>query len=139
MEDMYVTTKIEVNDVHNDVKKWMTNLEFIHHEIDFFLTNLLGSYIFDPYTQDLFEKRNYLKNSFKELRPRISGFIKSIRSHDNEMSGILECQENGECDLAYRTKHQEERDRLLQFLSNYTQLKTELFSYATEILRYRKK
>lgn len=136
---MYLVPKIGVTDIHDDVKKWMANLEFIHHEIDFFSTNLLGSYIFDPYTQDLFEKRSYLKNSFKEIRPRITNFMNSIRIHDNEMSGILECQENGECDLAYRTKHQEERYRLQEFLSNYTKLKAELFSYASEILRYRKK
>ena len=139
MENIYLVPKIGVTDVHDDVKKWMTNLEFIHHEIDFFSKKLLGSYIFDPYTQDLFEKRSYLKDNFNEIKPRIRGFMRSIRIHDNEMSGILECHESGECDLAYRTKHQEEHFRLQEFLSNYRKLKRELLSYASEILRHRKK
>lgn len=138
MKDTYTIKdqgkKVEV--LHYELQGWKSNLHFIEDEIIFF-DHLLNSYIFQPNTQNLFERlQDYLHRLKKTKNIKIK-LQKSITQHENKLGGMMECTD-AYCDLQYYRKHNLLKAKAVGFISNFRELKSEIFNYARGILKKRK-
>jgi len=102
-----------------------------------FIDRLLGSYVFQPNTPNLFERLQDYKNRLKETKTRKQELRGHISKHENTLGGMLECIDS-ECDLGYYRKHDRLRTQVCQCLEDFQKLKSEIFNYAGGILKKRK-
>ncbi len=138
MEEVLLTTEKSVEDIHENIKTWIIELEFINYEINFINNDLLNSISFDPFTEELFNTHAFLEKKMSDLKIKLEILINEIKIHDNKIGGILECI-GTECDRLYRNNHQNLKERYEVFEAYYRESKKELISYASKILRYKKK
>ncbi|WP_297761299.1 hypothetical protein [uncultured Muriicola sp.] len=139
MEKQLVLRKMGIEDLHQDSKNWISHLHFMADEIIFF-DHLLNSYVFEPDTPSLFEDLQKYQRRLKESKKLCSRVIGDILEHENKLGGLVEIL-NSTLDQAYQTKHQQFRVEVEDCLNDFRRLKSDLFSYASGILkkRHRKK
>ena len=138
MKDTYNTktqTK-KVEELHFELQGWKSNLHFIEDEI-IFIEHLLNSYVFQPNTPNLFERlQNYL-NRLKTTKTSKIQLQESIVEHENMIGGMMECTD-ASCDLSYYRKHDTLKAEVVNYTTNFKGLKSEIFNYASGILKKRK-
>jgi len=123
----------KVEELHFELQGWKSNLSFIEDEITF-IGHLLNSYVFQPNTQNLFERlQDYLRR-LKKTETRKKQLQKSIIEHENKLGGMMECTDEY-CDLQYYRKHEAIKAEIVDFISNFRTLKSEIFNYAGGIMK----
>jgi len=135
MEKQLVLRKIGIEELHQESKKWLSDLNFMADEIIFF-DHLLNSYVFEPDTPLLFEDLQKYQGRLKESKKLCTKVIEDIVEHENKLGGLLEIL-NSTLDQAYQTKHLKNRIEIEVCLNDFRRLKKELYVYASGILRKR--
>lgn len=126
----------KVEDLHWEIQKWKSNLQFLEDEL-LFIKRLLDSYVFQPNTPNLFERLQDYKKRIKEIEGDKKPVRDAISLHENTLGGMLECTDST-CDLAYYGKHDALQSKVDRCLSEFQALKSEIFNYAGGILKSRK-
>lgn len=98
-----------------ELKNWIHHLEYTKTEIDYLIA-LLNKH----------SKNGELLQTLSEQQQKNS---EELSSFYNYAPSIVESQEcdDVDCDIFYLNKHEEYRNRYLQYFKNYRQLKTEVF------------
>ncbi len=135
MEKQLVLRKMGIEDLHQDSKNWISYLHFMADEIIFF-DHLLNSYVFEPDTPSLFEDLQKYQGRLKESKKLCSKVIGDIIEHENKLGGLVEIF-NSTLDQAYQTKHQQFRVKVEDCLNDFRRLKSDLYAYASGILKKR--
>lgn len=133
------TTDIQskkVEELHYEVQGWKSNLYFIETEI-VFIDKLLDSYAFQPNTPNLFERLQNYQHRLKKTKNNKKQLKKRISQHENNLGGMMECTDES-CDLEYYRKHELLKAEVLDYITNFRDLKSEIFNYAGGILKKRK-
>ena len=126
----------KIEELHRSSQQWKSMLLFIEDEM-IFIDRLLNSYVFEPDTPNLFERlQDYLRR-LKESKSKKSLVKHNISNHENHLGGILECKD-AVCDEEYYRKHDKLGTEVMEFVSEFQDLKSEIFNYAGGILRKRR-
>lgn len=138
MKDTYTVKdqSKKVEELHYELQAWNSNLHFIEDEI-IFIDHLLNSYIFQPNTQNLFEQVQDYLHRLKKIKNIKIKLQKSIVQHENKLGGMMECKD-AYCDLQYYRNHNLLKAKAVNFISNFRELKSGIFNYASGILKKRK-
>ena len=129
-------TEKQLKHIHFVTLEWKSSLEFIKGEIQF-IQQLLNSYVFEPNTPNLFERLEEYKEQLSKIVVEADQLMKSIRKHESELGGILECDTIAE-DHSYYQEHELMNVTFEKFYKNFRKLKADVFAYAANILKRRK-
>ncbi len=132
-----ITAEKDLKDIHFDTLEWKSSLQFIIGEIHF-INQLLNSYVFEPTTPNLFERLQEFKEQIVKVEEEIQSMNQSIRKHESELGGMLEC-DTISCDSFYYKEHQSLKKMFDNFCKTFRELKSDVFSYAGGILKKKKK
>jgi len=130
----YQEKKLE--ELHWDLQRWRSNIEFIEDEM-LFINRLLHSYVFEPRTPNLFERLELFKLSYSKSKKEKETIKRLISKHENTIGGILECTSTI-CDFAYYQKHEKLFKRVSKHFENYLKLKADIYNYAGAVLKLKK-
>ncbi|MCK8520952.1 hypothetical protein M0D21_05210 [Aquimarina sp. D1M17] len=130
------STEKELKNIHFTTLEWKSGLQFIEGEIHF-MNQLLNSYVFEPNTPNLFEKLQEFKERLIKVEEEVEKLNNSIRKHESELGGILECNTISE-DHSYYQEHELMCVTFEKFYKHFRILKAEIFAYAGGILKHRK-
>lgn len=138
MEDTYnkETQSKKIEELHYELQGWKSNLYFIKDET-IFIEHLLDSYAFQPNTPNLFERLQDYQSRLKKIKTDKAKIQKSIAQHENNLGGMIECKD-AFCDLQYYQKHNRLKSEVMDYVTHFRELKSEIFSYAGSILKKRK-
>lgn len=126
----------KVEALHLELQGWISNLHFIEDEI-LFIEHLLDSYVFQPNTQNLFERLQDYRRRIEQLKGSKEKLQKLFFQHENKLGGMIECADEY-CDLPYWRKHDALKANVVDFTTSFRELKSEIFNYAGGILKKRK-
>lgn len=134
---METSIPLTINQYHEDVKVWKSNIALAEGEIRF-IENLTQSYAFEPTTPNLFERLEGFKSQIHTIKELLKNIQIVLFQHDLELSGMLEC-DNVACDIYFQEKHLLIKENYRQFVNSHGKTKTEIFDYCGTILKKRKK
>lgn len=134
---MESTIPLTIDQYHEDVKVWKSNIALAVDEIRF-IENLTQSYAFEPTTPNLFERLEEFKTQMYKIKKLLDTIQELLSKHDLELSGMLEC-DTVSCDIYFQEKHHIIKENYNQFVNSYDKTKTEIFNYCGIILKKRKK
>lgn len=137
MKPMESPIPLTMDQYHEDVKVWKSNIALAVDEIRF-IENLTRSYAFEPTTPNLFERLEEFKSQILKIKKLLDNIQKLLSKHDLELSGMLEC-DTVACDIYFQEKHLLIKENYRQFVNSYGKTKTEIFNYCGIILKKRKK
>lgn len=126
----------KIEDLHFEMQGWKSHLQFVDDEM-YFIEKLLNSYVFEPWTPNLFERMEQCKQGFLESKKEKDRLKKQIFRHGSHLGGFFECASEA-CDVSYYEKHHKLQNRVLQYLEDYLELKTKIYNYAGSVLKRRK-
>ncbi len=126
----------KAEELHWEIQQWKSHFQFLNDEL-LFITRLLDSYVFQPNTPNLFERLQDYKTRIKQIETTKKGIRQRISQQENILGGMLECT-NSACDLTYYRKHDKLQIEIDGCLSQFQELKSEIFNYAGGILKKRK-
>lgn len=133
---MESTIPLTIDQYHEDVKVWKSNIALAVDEIRF-IENLTQSYAFEPTTPNLFERLEEFKTQMYKIKKLLDTIQELLSKHDLELSGMLEC-DTVSCDIYFQEKHLLIKESYRQFVNSYGETKTEIFNYCGTILKKRK-
>lgn len=138
MKDTF-TTKTQnkkVEELHYELQGWKSNLHFIEDEI-IFIDRLLNSYVFQPNTPNLFERLQDYQHRLKKTKDTKTKLKNRIAKNEKNLGGMVECTDES-CDLEYYQKHDKLKAEVVDSISKFRELKSEIFNYAGGILKKKK-
>lgn len=94
--------EIEIIRLQNDIKQWKSALEFISHEIEFYV-DIFNSPVIKKAGSDV-EKAKYLYNKFYVLNEINGKILNECKTFHPKLEKMTEC-EDIQCDHAYLKKH----------------------------------
>jgi hypothetical protein len=134
---METTLPLTIDQFHQDVKVWKSNVALASDEIQF-IENLTHSYIFEPSSPNLFERLEHYKIEVSKIKVLLKSIEVLLVKHDAELSGMLEC-DTVSCDVFFQEKHLTIKEQYRQFIDSYNKTKSEIFNYCGNILNTKKK
>lgn len=126
----------KVEELHWEIQQWKSHFQFLDDEL-LFIKRLLDGYVFQPNTPNLFERLQDYKTRIKQIETTKKSVRERISQHENTLGGMLECTDTA-CDLTYYRKHDKLQIKIDSCLSQFQELKSEIFNYAGGILKKRK-
>lgn len=126
----------KVEELHWEIQKWKSHFQFLDDELTF-IERLLGSYVFQPNTPNLFERLQEYKIQIQKIETTKKEVRDDISTHENTLGGMLECMDSN-CDLAYYRKHDKLKKEVDTCFTEFQELKSKIFNYAGGILKKRK-
>lgn len=134
---MKTTLPLTIDQFHQDVKVWKSNVALASDEIQF-IENLTHSYIFEPSSPNLYERLEHYKTEVSKIKVLLKSIEVLLVKHDVELSGMLEC-DTVSCDVFFEKKHLTIKEQYRQFIDSYNKTKSEIFNYCGTILKTKKK
>ena len=126
----------KVEELHWEIQQWKSHFQFLDDELTF-IERLLGSYVFQPNTPNLFERLQEYKIKIQKLETTKKKVRDYISAHENTLGGMLECMDSA-CDLAFYRKHDKLQLKVDDCFTEFQELKSKIFNYAGGILKKRK-
>ena len=109
-------------DLHWDAQEWKSEFQLVQDEISF-IENLLNSYVFEPNTPNLFEKLQGYKERLNKTTQRMEKAENSIKKHENDLGGLLECKD-ADCDLSFYQGHDLLQTEVSGCLGDFPEIET---------------
>lgn len=134
---MEITTPLTIDQYHQEVKVWTSNIALAVDEIRF-IENLMQSHVFKPTTPNLFELLEVFKSQIVKIKRLLDNIQTLLSKHDLELSGMVAC-DTVACDIYLQEKHLLIKENYTHFLSSYSKTKRDIFKYYTGILKKNKK
>lgn len=126
----------KLEELHCECRHWKSVFHFMADEITF-IDHLINSYVFEPNTRNLFERlQDYLRR-LKKVKSKKLKVVQKIIKHENHLGGLLECNDDT-CDLSFYRKHNLLKAEVVDCMNDFQNLKTEIFNYASAILKKKK-
>lgn len=137
MEKEFKSTAPSLEVLHDESRKWLSELDFLADEITFF-SRLLNSYVFEPDTPALFEDLQKHQEDLTRAGKICKALKKQVLEHENQLSGLLDLH-NTTLDAAYKDKHEFLKEDMELCLAEFQGLKHGMFRYGQTILKKRHK
>ena len=139
MERLQVEKELEkkVEELHDESKELLSELNFMVDELKFF-SNLLQSYEFVPHTKELFEDSGSLVHDLQAVKKKNDEMRKLVSNHDNELGGMMECDDDKECVLTYVGQHNSVKTRVQNHIVAFKDMKRRVFAFLNAVLEKKK-
>lgn len=139
MERLQVEKELEkkVEELHDESKELLSELNFMVDELKFF-SNLLQSYEFVPHTKELFDDSHALVNDLEAVKKKNDEMRKLVSNHDNELGGMMECDDDKECVLTYVGQHNNVKTRVQNHIVAFKDMKRRVFAFLNAVLEKKK-
>lgn len=116
-----------IDELHFNTEKWTSELEFSAFELPF-LKRFVKSYPYDNTIHNLFENIQLLKQQLDKIEKKQPILIKEIRNHNNQLEGMLECNDVS-CDDFYLDQYNQLAENIFIYLQDYKNLKVEIYTF----------
>lgn len=117
----------QIEQLQQDTVDWDKLLQITTEEFSF-LKQLLSSDVFELNNMAFFETLHEKVMDLEDFKTEKMYLHVSINNHKNDLNGMREC-EDVNCELFYHSEHEKLKNRALTFLSNFQELKLDIYSY----------
>ena len=121
-----------IDELHYYTSKWMVELGFVDIELPF-LKRLIKTYPFKGNIPNLFENIQIFISKLDQFGNDKSDIIKEIIEHNNQLQGMLECNDMS-CDDFYLNEYDALAKKIFNYLQSYQNLKMEIYIYFRSVL-----
>lgn len=123
-------------EIHQDSKEWISEIEFIHDEIRF-LEHLMSTNYIDFLESGYSEKVKELKMIIEQESSNGKTLHKIIVDHEKVLSELIE-NESIDSNLHYLEIHERLEREMFSFLKTYKNLKKDIYDLVDEIMEKKK-
>lgn len=124
---------VSKKDLHFEILEWKSELQYIEGEIKF-IKQLLHAAVFESATSNLFERLQEFNQGVSEIETALQSLKESLGKHENELGGILECEEVS-CDTIFFQRHAIAAQKFNDFYKDFQSFKAKVFGYTGGILK----
>lgn len=121
-------------EMHEDTRQWLSELEFAHTELHF-LDELLGTYFIKLSTDRNYTQTKALVEKLSAYKKRIPRYIKQVRDHQNELVVLLDGIDQPYEEREVKTTHKKIQQKVEQLSRDFRALKKEMFHTVCDIMR----
>ena len=126
IQEHHNAEEIEIIRLQNDIKHWKSELEFVSHEIEFYV-DIFNSSVIEKSRPDV-EKAKYLHDKFYVLNEINEKILNECETFHPKLEEMNEC-EDIQCDHAYINKHSLLRSKMERHVSDVRNVKYSAFKY----------
>ena len=130
-KDWYGRLK-SVEELHDDSKLWISEIDFVIDEIKF-LKNLLSSNYIQLLDAGLSKKTTELVKKISEKKKSAKIFIKLIKDHNNRLASLIESK-SVTSNIHYFDTHKKLELEIFIFSKKYKKIKRQIFKILDQIL-----
>ena len=123
--------------MHNNSKKWLSELEFVKDE-EMFFDDLIKSYTLQLIGPKHFEKSKEYVDKLSRLHKKTEKLIRMVKSHERKLKIMVDVIEQPREEESYREDHEWLSKSIDQFFMKYNIFKTKLFKLIKSILKEQK-
>ena len=117
---------LSAEDLHDNAKKWLSELEFIKVEC-FFLDNIINSFALQLIDKTYFSDSKKVIEALNTSAKKNKKLIKVIRKHENDIKILVDDINQPKEEEEYKDEHLNCAVIIHDFLKDYRLLKEELF------------
>lgn len=133
MEYTYIDS-YSAEDMHENSKKWFSELSFIKDE-QRFLISLIQSFAIKPIDKKEFSKTEEFRKDIEENQKILNPIIKQVQKHMNQLEIMIDGVNQLEMEQAYRKTHKKLFQKVNQILLDYRTIKERGFAKLSSILK----
>lgn len=126
IQEHHNAEEIETIRLQNDIKQWKSELEFVSHELEFYIDIFNSSVINRAYSE--IKKAKYLLNQFYVLSEINEKTLKECETFHPKLEEMNEC-EDIQCDHAYLNEHSLLRLKIERHISEVRNVKYSAFTF----------
>ena len=131
------TEWLSVEDIHNDSKEWILELEFLKDEYLFF-EDLMRSYTLQLIELQDFSKNKKIIDTISNFRKENDNLIKLVQEHQNKLEILVDDIDQPKEEEAYKEAHKSLKSLVKKFLKDNKELKLQLFKIIKNIKKTEK-
>ena len=120
--------------IHNNSKKWLSELEFIKDE-QLFFGDLIKSYTLQLIDSKHFPESKKIIDKLSILKKENNTLINTVKNHERELKIMVDGINEIEREEAYRVKHAKLIILVSNYLEKYRTIKTQLFALVKGIIK----
>ncbi|HZJ20229.1 MAG TPA: hypothetical protein VFD35_07750 [Pricia sp.] len=125
---------LDVEEMHEQSKKWFSELSFIKDEQQF-LNNLIQSFAIKPVDKTEFAQISDFKKGIAENQQRLNTLFKQVQKHMNQLEILTDDVNQLEMEKAYHKTHKKLSQRMDKYLLDYRAVKQRGFAKLASILK----
>ena len=126
----------KVDELQLDCRNMKSRLGFVHTDM-VFIKKMLKSYIFEPNAPNLFERLQGYLGRLDRNNSQMGELKLKISKHEGHLGGMMECADD-RCDAIFYREHEKLKAEMESYMTDFQELKAEIFDYAGGILKKRK-
>lgn len=122
------------SEMHEDARNWISELEFITNEHQFF-EDLLATYFLKISNKAHYLQGKELVQELGENRKRNSDMLREVMDHNNHLIVLLDGKNDLEKEEEVKEQHRDLEGRMNEHHRAFRELKTHIFSLIGEIIK----
>ncbi len=138
MKPIYTNVKytewLSADEMHEESKKWLSELEFYKEE-QWFFEDLIRSYTLQILDNEHFEESKLLIEKLTKIVEQTQMLINTVKSHEKELSIMVDGVDQLEEEKAYRKEHRHLIMMYDEFKDRYLNLKTKFFALIKTVMK----
>ena len=138
MKPIYTNVKytewLSADDMHDESKKWLSELAFYKEE-QWFFEDLIRSYTLQILDNDHYDESKVLIDQLTKIVSQTQMLINTVKSHEKELSIMVDGIDQLEEEKAYRKEHRNLIQMFDEFKIRYLTLKTKFFSLIKTVMK----
>ena len=123
-------------EMHENSKKWLSELQFIKDEHLFF-EDLLKSTALSILSEDFTDKFEFI-HAINKSEKRVNMLIDLVKSHENKIEIVLDQLDELKEEKLYKYEHRSLIDAINSYKKNFNLLKSQLFNLVKRVKREEK-
>lgn len=123
--------------MHNDSKKWLSELEFAKDE-QLFFNDLVKTYTLQLIDSKYFSKSKTIINNLSKLQKITDKLIETIKKHARDLQIMIDGIDQLEEERTYKKEHEKYASKVATFFKNYRIQKSQLFTHVKGIVKENK-
>ena len=128
---------LNVEEMHNGSKEWLSQLEFVKDEHLFF-EELIRSYTLQLIQPEKFAHNKEIIDAINRSQKHNNLLIEGVKVHEKELYIMIDGIDQLKEEVAYKEKHRGLIIKISEFLTNYRTLKMQLFEIVKKIKKEEK-
>lgn len=126
IQEHHTSEEIEIIRLQHEIKQWKLELNFLTHEIEFYL-NIFESFLNKKININQADAK-YIHEQFSNLREINGTILQGCETFHPKLEEMNEC-EDVQCDHVYLTTHLSLRSKIENHLSELRDVKYSAFNY----------
>ncbi|MGS2765007.1 hypothetical protein [Sinomicrobium sp. M5D2P9] len=121
-------------EMHEDSRKWYSELEFMNTEIHF-LEELLGVYFIKPSMVEKYIQGKELVKRLSDYKKQIPFYIKKVQNHLNELIVLVDGIDQPYEEREVKTNHRKTQKNVEELFLDFKTLKKEIIHTVSHIMK----